>query len=127
VTGVQTCDLLIYERWRKERGGIEKGQGHYKWFLLMHTAFFLSIIVEVMTTNNAPIEGINIVLFSLFACTQVVRIWCIYTLGRFWNTKIIVIPGVSLIKKGPYKFIKHPNYIIVGIELFIIPMLFKAY
>ena len=66
-------------------------------------------------------------LFSLFIVLQTLRIWCIVSLGRFWNTKIIVLPRVALIKKGPYKYVDHPNYIIVGMELFVIPLLFGAY
>ncbi|GAB3066286.1 isoprenylcysteine carboxylmethyltransferase family protein [Virgibacillus ainsalahensis] len=66
-------------------------------------------------------------LLTLFIITQSLRFWCIYTLGRFWNTKIIISPQFSLVKEGPYKYVKHPNYIIVGIELFIIPLLFDAY
>ncbi len=49
-----------------------------------------------------------------------------HTLGRFWNTKIIVLPGVTVIKKGPYRYIKHPNYVIVAVELFVIPLLIGA-
>jgi methyltransferase len=70
---------------------------------------------------------LNYVLFLLFLLTQIARIWCIWSLGKYWNTKIIVLPGSPLVKKGPYKYVKHPNYIVVGAELFIIPLLFGAY
>ncbi len=55
------------------------------------------------------------------------RVWCIVSLGKFWNTKIIVLPKVVMIKKGPYKYMKHPNYLIVFVELFTIPAMFGAY
>lgn len=113
------------EEWMKERGGVEHDERHYKWFVLIHTLFFLSMFVESMIINQAD-HSINYVLLLVFLGTQIGRIWCIYSLGRFWNTKIITLPNVSLIKKGPYKYVKHPNYIIVGIELFIIPLLFGA-
>ncbi|SEQ27406.1 15-methylpalmitoyl-4-hydroxy-2-pyrone 4-O-methyltransferase [Virgibacillus subterraneus] len=114
------------ERWMKDRGGIEKGEKHYKWFIWLHSIFFLSMIFEALLNNNNS-TGINYFLITIFLLTQLGRIWCIHTLGKFWNTKIIVLPGVSLIKKGPYKYVKHPNYIIVAIELFIIPFLLGAY
>ncbi|MFC4557342.1 isoprenylcysteine carboxyl methyltransferase family protein [Virgibacillus kekensis] len=114
------------ERWMKERGGVERGEKHYKWFIILHMAFFLSTITEGMFDNRGDI-GLNYALLLLFLMTQAARIWCIQTLGRFWNTKVIVLPGVALIKKGPYKYIKHPNYLIVGIELFVIPFLIGAY
>ncbi|MBP1949610.1 isoprenylcysteine carboxyl methyltransferase family protein [Virgibacillus litoralis] len=114
------------ERWMKDRGGIEKGGKHYKWFIWLHSIFFLSMIFEALLNNNNS-TGINYFLITIFLLTQLGRIWCIHTLGKFWNTKIIVLPGVSLIKKGPYKYVKHPNYIIVAIELFVIPLLLGAY
>ncbi|MFD1038641.1 isoprenylcysteine carboxyl methyltransferase family protein [Virgibacillus byunsanensis] len=114
------------ERWMKERGGIEKGAKHYKWFIYLHSLFFISIIVESIAREGFN-QPLNYFLFTIFIATQITRVWCIHTLGRFWNTKIIVLPGVSLIKKGPYKYVKHPNYIIVALELFLIPLLFGAY
>lgn len=130
--GVIICQRLVElyiakrnEKWMKARGGIERGKKHYKWFIVLHVLFFLSIIAEV-SANPAP-RQLNYFLFIIFIATQMGRIWCIYTLGRFWNTKIIVLPRVSLIKKGPYKYMKHPNYLIVLIELFVIPLLLGAY
>lgn len=114
------------ERWMKARGGIEKNSHHHKWFVVVHTLFFVAILTEVFIKNTENIS-LNYSLLTLFILAQLGRIWCIQSLGRFWNTKIIVLPGVSLIKKGPYRFIKHPNYIIVGLELLIIPLLFNAF
>lgn len=114
------------EKWMKERGGIEKGKEHYKWFLLLHFVFFCSIIIEAITYERNNV-AVNLLMLTIFIIVQIGRFWCIYSLGRFWNTKIIVLPRVALIKKGPYKFMKHPNYLIVGIELFVIPILFAAY
>lgn len=113
------------EMWMKSRGGMEKGAKHYKLFILLHCLFFLSMILEA-TLDDHHLTGINYFLLSIFFLTQIVRIWCIQTLGKFWNTKVIVLPGVSLIKKGPYKYVKHPNYIIVAVELFVIPFLVGA-
>lgn len=114
------------EKWMKEEGGVETGKKHYKWFVLIHSLFFLSILMEATMRDNSLLP-FNYLLFALFLLTQAARIWCILSLGKFWNTKIIVLPGSTLVKKGPYKYVKHPNYIIVGIELFIIPLLFGAY
>lgn len=113
------------ERWMKRMGGIEKGERHYKWFIILHCLFFLSIFFETASHEQVS-PNLNYYLLSIFVVTQVVRIWCITSLGRFWNTKVIVIPGVSVIKKGPYKYVNHPNYIIVAIELFVIPVITGA-
>ncbi|MFK4997793.1 isoprenylcysteine carboxylmethyltransferase family protein [Bacillus sp. N9] len=63
----------------------------------------------------------------IFIMTQLARIWVIVTLGKYWNTKIIVLPGAQIVKEGPFKYVKHPNYIIVTIELLVIPLLCQAY
>lgn len=113
------------EKWMKSRGGIEKGRQHYKWFVLLHVCFFGSIIVETSVINN-EVFSINYVLLFIFLTAQAGRFWCIQSLGRFWNTKVIVLPGVIHLKKGPYKYVKHPNYIIVAAELFVIPLFVGA-
>jgi methyltransferase len=130
IIGQRLVELVIAkknEKWMKARGGIETGGEHYKWFIYLHTLFFMSILLEVLMKVNSQDIRFNYVYFVVFFAAQLARFWCIYSLGRFWNTKIIVLPRVSLIKKGPYKYVKHPNYIIVAVELFVIPMLFGAY
>ena len=114
------------EKWMIQRGGVEWGKDHYKWFIVLHMLFFLSILVEVSLRDFSSFV-FNIYVFTLFLITQLARVWCIQSLGRFWNTKIIILPHRRLVNKGPYKYVKHPNYIIVGVELFIIPILFGAY
>lgn len=114
------------EAWVKQREGVEKGEDHYKWFIIVHTLFFVSLIAEALLNNQQTFK-FSYLLFLIFLLIQIGRIWCITSLGKFWNTKIIISPQFSLVKKGPYKYVKHPNYIIVGIELMVIPFLFNAY
>ena len=121
-------ELVIAKRneaWMLSQGGVERGAEHHKWFVVIHMLFFISIIAECLIRNN-PVESINYLLFTIFILTQLARIWCIASLGKFWNTKVIILPGSSLRVTGPYQYVKHPNYIIVGIELFVIPLLVGA-
>ncbi|GGJ85333.1 hypothetical protein GCM10007063_04820 [Lentibacillus kapialis] len=113
------------EKWMKSVGGIEKGEKHYKWFILLHCCFFVCIVAET-SLNKHDFAEINYFLLLIFLAAQAVRVWCMQTLGKFWNTKIIELPGVIVIKKGPYKYVKHPNYMVVAVELFVIPMLVGA-
>lgn len=117
------------ERWMKERGGIEVGRNHYKWFVILHTTFFMALFVEhqYKLTGNQEQTSFYTLFFIIFLVAQSGRIWCIFSLGKFWNTKIIVLPKVSMIKKGPYKYMKHPNYVIVFMELVCIPLTFGLY
>src|SRR5699024_7945718 len=114
------------EKHLKGLGAIEVGEKHHKWFVIVHVAFFIAIIMETTVAGHVA-TTLNPYLLTLFIVAQIARIWCMTSLGVFWNTKIIVLPNQPLIQKGPYKYIKHPNYIIVGLELCIIPLLFGAY
>jgi methyltransferase len=114
------------EAWMKNQGALEFGQGHYPVMVSIHTAFFITFILEVILLDKNLSEYWP-VLLALFVFTQAMRIWALGSLGRFWNTKIIILPGASVVKRGPYKIIKHPNYLIVAIELIVIPLMFNAY
>ena len=122
-------ELLIAkrnEKWMRSQGAFEAGAGHYPIMVMMHIAFFISLLLEVLVINK-PLSPLWIPLLSLFLIAQIARVWCLTSLGKFWNTKIILLPGAEVVKKGPYKFIRHPNYVIVTTELLVLPLLFSAY
>ncbi len=114
------------EIWMKARGALEFGREHYPWIVLIHVLFFAGYISEVILLDKglSPFWPILLVLFLL---TQAGRLWALFSLGRFWNTKIIVLPGANVIRRGPYRFLKHPNYAIVAAEFIVIPFMFTAY
>lgn len=114
------------EKWMRSQGAFEAGAGHYPIMVSMHTAFFISLILEVLVIDR-PLSPLWIPLLSLFLIAQIARVWCLTSLGKFWNTKIIILPGANVVRKGPYQFIRHPNYVIVAIELLVLPLLFSAY
>lgn len=114
------------EEWMKSRGGVEIGEKHYKWFVVLHAAFFIALLLEMHLLDHIA-TSINPFLLILFILSQIARAWCIGSLGKYWNTKIIILPHANLVTKGPYKFVSHPNYIVVGLELLIIPLLTGAY
>ncbi|MCY8425062.1 isoprenylcysteine carboxyl methyltransferase family protein [Bacillus vallismortis] len=110
----------------KKQGAIEFGESHYPYIIIMHILFFLSFIAEVLMLNKQPSSwwiGIAAAILSV----QAVRYWALCSLGAHWNTKILIIPGAELVKKGPYKWIKHPNYTVVILEILLIPLLYRAY
>jgi methyltransferase len=112
--------------WLKERGAIEVGRGHYPLFLVLHTAFFIGILIESIW-RNAQIPAWWWLPFSLFVLAQGLRFWAIASLGRYWNTRIFVLPNHPLQRKGPYRWLKHPNYVAVMLELISFPLIFGAY
>ncbi|MBO1000108.1 isoprenylcysteine carboxyl methyltransferase [Bacillus sp. SD075] len=114
------------EKQLKVAGAVEYGESHYKWMVLMHLSFFIVLIIEVAVLER-NVAGLWPIWLPLFLIAQSGRIWVIQSLGKHWNTKIIVLPDADVVKKGPYKYIKHPNYIIVATEIIVISLLFNAY
>lgn len=112
-------------RWMQEKGGYEVGREHYKYIVLIHVGFLASFFVESLSYASPPSWWIAP--FTIFLAAQVLRYWCIHTLGPYWNTRIYILPNSTLVKKGPYRWIKHPNYLIVMTELLVIPLIFGAY
>jgi methyltransferase len=122
-------ELLIAksnEKLMKQQGAIEFGTMHYRFMVLIHMLFFSAFIVEKLSLNRG-LSQLWILLLLTFLGAQVIRIWAITSLGKYWNTKIIVLPNSAVVRRGPYRYIKHPNYFVVAIELIVIPLLFEAY
>lgn len=125
----RSIELMIAKRNEqqlKKQGALEFGTEHYPWMLLLHTGFFTILILEVVSFNRA-VSTQWMLWLTLFIAAQIGRIWVIHSLGMYWNTKIIVLPKSEVIIKGPYKYIKHPNYVIVATEILVISLLFNAF
>ena len=124
-------ELLIAgknEKWLRAHGAVEYGKEHYKFIVLLHSLFFISMIVEYNVSGKYyELNMINYFFLVFFLFLQLMRLWIIKSLGNYWNTKILRIPNAALVKSGLYKYFKHPNYIIVSCEIFIVPMIFNLY
>lgn len=112
------------ERWLLQNGAVEYGNKHYPFIVTLHVLFFISLIFEYSIQQTASYSLFFIVLYFVLIALKV-RV--ILSLGKFWNTKIYHIPNVPILKKGPYKYIKHPNYMIVIAEIAVIPLAFHLY
>ena len=98
----------------------------YLFIVLMHISFFISLASEKILLHRELNEYWMVFLF-IFLVAQLLRYWSINSLGIFWNTKVLVLPNHELICAGPYKYIRHPNYIAVISELAVIPLIFSCY
>lgn len=121
-------ELFIAKRNEKRmraKGAYEVGASHYPFMILLHAGFFLSLLVEVLYFKSTvdPLYSLLVV----FVVLQLFRVWCLVSLGMYWNTKIIILPGADVVVRGPYSFIRHPNYLVVCLELLVLPLLFQAY
>jgi methyltransferase len=112
------------EKWLLQNGAIEYGEKHYPFIVALHVSFIVSLIFEYSMLQTVSYSFFLIAFYFLLIA---VKIWIILSLGKFWNTKIYHIQNYPLIKKGLYKYFKHPNYMIVIAEIAVIPLAFHLY
>lgn len=103
-------------------GGVEHGAGHYPLMVALHVAWLVCLAVFVPA--DAALDSL---LFLLFLLTQAARVWVIVSLGRYWTTRVIAVPGAPLVKRGPYRWLRHPNYLIVVAEIALVPLIAGAW
>jgi methyltransferase len=103
----------------KAQGAVEIGAGHYPLIVLLHTAWLLAVLWLL----PVPLE-ISWPWLAIFVLLQAARIWVIASLGPYWTTRIISVPGKALVKRGPYRFVRHPNYLVVAGEILALPLAF---
>ncbi len=123
---VQRLGELAYARHNTRlllaEGAREIGAGHYPLLVGLHTLWLLALLVFVPAEAPA-----NWPLLGIFLVLQLLRLWILITLGRYWTTRIITLPNVPLVRKGPYRFLRHPNYVVVAGEILVLPLAFGAW
>lgn len=123
-------ELVVAKRnlaWARERGGVETGFGHYPVMVVLHTALLVGALVEVLALHRPFVPALGAVMVVLVFAAQGLRWWCIRTLGPQWNTRVVVVPGLPLVGGGPYRWLRHPNYVAVVVEGFALPLVYSAW
>ena len=101
------------------RGGTEIGRRHYPILVMLHAAWLITIALALPQPARvywAPLAG--------YIALQALRVWTVASLGPYWTTRIITLPGAPLVRRGPYRFLRHPNYLIVAGEIALLPLVF---
>ena len=124
------AELVVSTRnaaWSFARGGVESGRGHYPVMVLLHTGLLVAMLVEawVRRPDVAPLLAWS--MLALVLASQALRWWCIATLGRRWNTRVIIVPGLAPVASGPYRLLPHPNYVAVVVEGVALPLVHAAW
>ena len=114
------------ERKARARGAVERGKGHYPFIVGLHSLWLFSTLVEGLVRGPEP-PLLWPVALGLFLLVQPLRYWAIFSLGPFWNTKILVVPGARPVARGPYRYVRHPNYVVVVVEILTFPLIFGAW
>ncbi|MFD3399571.1 isoprenylcysteine carboxyl methyltransferase family protein [Kribbella sp. NPDC058693] len=112
-------------KWSFAQGGVESGRGHYPFMVVLHTGLLAACLVEAWYRPFIPWLGWTMLAVVLLA--QGLRWWCISVLGHQWNTRVIVVPGLRLVAGGPYRWIRHPNYVAVVAEGIALPLVHTAW
>lgn len=124
------AEVVVSQRnaaWAFERGGVESGRGHFPVMVVLHVALLAGCAVETLVADRPFVPDLGWTMLALVVACQVVRWWCIRVLGRQWNTRVIVVPGLPLVRSGPYRFLPHPNYLVVALEGAALPLVHGAW
>lgn len=116
-----------HRRWARGQGAVEYGRRHYPAMVVLHTGLLVGMLIEVWWAQRdfAPVLGWSMLV--IVAAAQALRWWCIRSLGRRWSTRVLVIPGLPLVASGPYRWLRHPNYVAVVAEGVALPLVHGAW
>ncbi|MFZ3475017.1 isoprenylcysteine carboxyl methyltransferase family protein [Streptomyces sp. 4.24] len=124
------AELLVARRngaWSRARGGLEHGAGHYPAMVALHAALLLGCLVEPWAADRPFLPLLGWPALVLVLAAQGLRWWCISALGPRWNTRVLIVPGLALITRGPYRYLRHPNYLAVAVEGLALPLVHTAW
>ncbi|MEU8641559.1 isoprenylcysteine carboxyl methyltransferase family protein [Streptomyces sp. NPDC048674] len=132
VAAERVAELVVArrnERWSVARGATVAGQGHYPAMVALHTGLLAGCLAEVWLAGRPFVPALAWPMLAVLAAAQGLRWWCIRSLGPRWNTRVIVVPGLPLVAKGPYRWrrLRHPNYVAVVAEGVALPLVHTAW
>ncbi len=113
--------------WALAHGGFEVGQQHFGWMRVLHIAFLVACAAEVWWLQRPFDPAVGYPMLAIAGLAQALRYWAIRTLGNRWNVRVVVVPGEPVITSGPYRFVRHPNYLAVILEGIALPMIHGAW
>ncbi len=125
--GVELAVSERNRRWSMAQGGVESGAGHYPVMVLLHTGLLVGAVVEVLALDRPFLPWLGWPMLALLVASHALRWWCISSLGRQWCTRIVVVPGRSAVTSGPYRYLRHPNYLAVVLEGIALPLVHTAW
>lgn len=130
VAAERVAELVVARRnasWSRAHGGVAYGDGHYPAMVALHTGLLIGCLAETQLAPRPfqPLLGWPMLALTLAA--QALRWWCISTLGPRWNTRVIVVPVLPLVSAGPYRLLRHPNYLAVVVEGLALPLVHGAW
>jgi methyltransferase len=130
-TGIERLVELVVSarnaRWSFARGGRERGRGHFPAMVALHTGLLVACVAEAALADRPFLPWLGWPALVVVLASQALRWWCISVLGPRWNTRVIVVPGLPLVRRGPYRLLSHPNYVAVVAEGVALPLVHTAW
>lgn len=111
----------------QKQGAVEVGQAHFKVMVLLHTLFLFACAAEVTLLDRPFTPWLGSVALIVTLAAQLLRYWAVSSLGERWNTRVVVLPGAAPVVRGPYRWIRHPNYVAVVAEILALPLVHGAW
>jgi methyltransferase len=130
VVAERVAELVVsrrHERALAARGAMEVGGGHYPFMVALHASLFPACLGEVWLARRPSIPALAAAAGLALIASMALRWWTIATLGERWTTRVLVLPGAPLVGGGPFRFLRHPNYLAVAVEIFAIALLHTAW
>lgn len=130
VASIRLVELRTSRRnlfWAEANDGVETGAGHYPWMVALHVGLLVGCVVEVQALDRPFVGLLGWPMLALLVAAHGLRWWCITTLGRQWNTRVVRVPGQVMVTAGPYRWLRHPNYLAVALEGIALPLVHSAW
>ena len=130
VAAERLVELVITRRnlaWARAHGGREHGDDHYPLMVATHALFLVACPLEVIALDRPFVPPLGLPMLGVVAATMALRYWAIAALGRRWTTRVVVVPGMPAVTSGPYRWLRHPNYLAVAVEVAALPLVHTAW
>ena len=126
----RVAELVVSQRHAAaslRNGGVEYGRGHFPVMVALHVALLAGCVAEPLLLHRTFIPALGYPMLAVVVAANALRWWCIVTLGPRWTARVIVIPGLPLVRSGPYRWFAHPNYVAVVVEGAALPLVGSAW
>ena len=111
----------------KARGAVEVGFSHYPWMVAVHASFLVACVLEVWLLDRPWLPPLALAMLTLLVAAAALRYWVIATLGERWSTRVVLVPGEAPVATGPFRWLRHPNYLAVVVEFLALPLVHTAW
>jgi methyltransferase len=127
---LRICELSVSRRHQQQmiaHGATKVKEPRFRWIVLLHTAVLVGAALEVVLLQRPFIPALAAVMFLLFLGGNAVRLWVVRTLGQHWNVQVMNSTNLGVITSGPFRFVRHPNYAAIFVEMFSLPLVHTAW